>query len=589
MGGDDRGSYLSGTQTDLSQRTGNQLRSGRFGKIAGAVGAGAGIAALRRRLSNREDRGRDRRTDVSGVSGSGMHSRVDSSSYLTEKDSYDGRVDHKWRNRILGGAAGIGVFAGARRFFNGGSRRDKDGDYESEASTNYRPPLGGPLTSSIDHVDRLEAGVPVYEGNQRSRRVEDRERAQADAMGRSEVSGRSGDSLGEYSSESSRGDQMRGRGGALAGVAGAIGLGGWLQRRKSKKEQARVDAHRQQEQEVDKLYRPAEQQPLYPGGGTPARQGGVRFDPNLPSGSVANQRQTAQIGPNQQPTLPSVAADPYTSDPYTNNPYAAQPPPQNIPPPPMASAMRSTQPPQPSYATDGPPPPPMHRSGNTSSAGTSPDRRQRAPYISNNISNNINTRAAEAGTTTGVILPGPPPRAPQQPQPVASPPGARRNSDYSSAGDSPAVSLRVKPHRDGRHVTVQQLSPEQAASRRRQQRRDSSSELGYMQSPLSQESTGPQYSQTAAGAGTAPPSELHLPPTQQGPWTTTPIAISGFGSSPGTAPSGAGGHETVESYEDRRRRRRAERARQKAGTSGGGDIGVGDAPGPSGGGRINFD
>lgn len=589
MGGDDRGSYLSGTRTDLSQRTGDQQRSGRFGKIAGAVGAGAGIAALRRRFSNREDRD-DRRTDGSGVSGSGMHSRVDSSSYLTEKESNDGRADHTWRDRILGGAAGIGAVAAAKKFFNRGNKREREDDYESEASTNYRPPRGGPVTSSVERFDRLEAGRPVYEGDERSRRVEDRERTQAAAGGQSDLSRRSGDSLGEYSSESSRRGENRGGGGALAGVAGAVGLGGWLQRRRSKKEQERVDAHRRREEEEDRLYRPAEQQPLYPGDGTPARQGGVRFDPNLPGGSGANQQ---QFYPNHQPTLPSVAADPYTSDPYQNNPYAPQPPPQNIPPPPMASAMRSTQPPQSTYATDGPPPPPMHRSSNNSSAGTSPNRRQRSTY---------NTRTAEAGTATGAVLPGPPPLAPTQPQqppPTASPPRARgrRNSEYSSAGESPAVSLRVKPHRDGRHVTVQQLSPEQAASRRRhgQNRRDSSSEMGYVQSPLSQESTGsgPLYTRAAA-AGTAPPSELHLPPglEQQAPLTTPLGAVSGIGSSPSAAPgAAAGGYETGESYENRRRRRRAERARQKAGTSGGAgaDVGGGEAAGPSGGGRVIFD
>ena len=143
----------------------------------------------------------------------------------------------------------------------------------------------------------------------------------------------------------------------------------------------------------------------------------------------------------------------------------------------------------------------------------------------------------------------------------------------------------MKPHRDGRHVTVQQLSPEEAAQRRRaqqQQRRDSSSEAGYVQSPLSQQSTGPAYGQ-ATGAG-GQPSDLHLPPVQQGPG-----AVSGVGSSPGSAPmGGAGGYETGESYENRRRRRRAERARQKAGASGGAGVGS-DGLGPSSGGRVNFD
>lgn len=577
---------MSGTQTDVTGRSGNTRHRGRFGTLAGAVAGGAGIAALRRRFSNRErDRGAsDQQTDVSG---SGMHSRADSSSYLTEKYSDEGRRDggHTWRNRLLGGAAGAGAFAGLRHLFDRRRQSDHYRPYDEEAPVGRRPPFGGPVTPSTDHVDRLEAGLPVSDEDRRWRSVEQRERAQATAGMHSDLSRRTGDSAGEYSSRSSDADHHS-RLGPLTGIAGAVGLGGWLSRRRSRKEQQRIDAQRRREMEEERLYRPAEQQPLYPGDDTPRRDGGVRFDPNLPGSSANNQQQTA---PPPAPSQPQFVQAPGASTPLPN-PYATYPPPQNIPPPPAdlsfrgPSDQRTQQVPQHDPYAGLPPVPPLHQSGATSatSARNLPDQQQ-SPYVSNQINNTINNRPPAPN-----FQPGAPPRAgPQQPLPVASPPRQTRSNQYASPGppgESPAVSLRVKPGRDGRHVTVQQLNADQAAQQRERQRQRRGSSAGA--GAHSQQSSAPQYAsqnpqqapmQAAAGQQ---PSELHLPPSQQGQQTSPQRAVSGIGSSPGTGP--AGGYDTgTESYDNRRRRRRAERARNQNARHG--------AEAPSAAGRVDFE
>lgn len=527
-GYDEPGSYVSGT--DLTDETREPGHRGRLAALAGAAAGGLGLVALRRRFSNRDSRRLD--TD------SNFHSRVDSESYLTEKYSDEGREDHTWRNRFLGGAAGLGAVAAARKLFN--RRNDKDEDTDRPA---YRPPLGGTFTPSTAHVDRLEAGLPGSTEDDQWRRVEEREAAQASAMPHSEVY--TGISQGEHSSEADGGNR-RGFAAGLTTLAGAVGLGAWLERRRSRRGQGSFepqDGHHDED-----TFRPQEQQPFFNGGGTFRRDG---FDPNLPGTALYTHQQS--IAP--VPPIPSTAGG-YGPAVY---PYQSQQPQQEIP-----SALEG--PPRSGLGSMAPRPGPpevvpltsYHEGAHSDMSEIYNSSNHRpAPFNMNTMGNTINSGPPRSGPR-GIL------QNLQQPLPVASPPRRSSHESYSPGnGASPAVSVKVRTHGDGRHVTLRRLNSEEAAAEREARRlgrprrgNNGFGSPGYAFSPPPQERGRVFLPATQSQSLGHQPSELDLPASRPPPQPGSPSTTGGLGSSPGTAVTGV-----AESYDTNRRRRRAERAR----------------------------
>ena len=157
---------------------------------------------------------------------------------------------------------------------------------------------------------------------------------------------------------------------------------------------------------------------------------------------------------------------------------------------------------------------------------------------------------------------------------------------------SPAISVKVKTHNDGRHVTLRRLNEEEAAVERearrlgrpsRRREGDSFGSPATMQSPLSQQRHGAGTS----GLGQQQPSELQLPGPQQQQPPQQVSEVGGIGSSPATATTGQG-YETSEGRHDTaRRRRRAERSRAERGTHV--RPGTGDGPTALQGQRVEFE
>lgn len=186
---------------------------------------------------------------------------------------------------------------------------------------------------------------------------------------------------------------------------------------------------------------------------------------------------------------------------------------------------------------------------------------------------------------------------------------ARRGSTSASmsqvdnvgvAGDaaSPPISVKMKVHPDGRHVTLRRLNEEEAAAERTARRRErrsrrasslSSADEGSSryrrnngmrdssQQPIINVPPPPAMSSSLGGSH-RPPSELNLPPArpampqasdspQAGPSGLPPAAGpagSGAVGSPGNVAGGTdlGTGTDLSTFDNNRRRRRAERARR---------------------------
>ena len=165
--------------------------------------------------------------------------------------------------------------------------------------------------------------------------------------------------------------------------------------------------------------------------------------------------------------------------------------------------------------------------------------------------------------------------------------------------DEPPVSVKVKMHNDGRHVTLRRLNEEEAAAERaarRQERRNRNRSrrgsslssgvedepppgqryrrMGGMRPSNNQPITNvppPPPMSSSAGASQRRDSELNLPSAppvpqhsispQSGQGLSPPVNESGVGS-PGAYGTDAGTGTDVSAFADNRRRRRAERARR---------------------------
>ncbi|PLB41458.1 uncharacterized protein BDW47DRAFT_122506 [Aspergillus candidus] len=162
--------------------------------------------------------------------------------------------------------------------------------------------------------------------------------------------------------------------------------------------------------------------------------------------------------------------------------------------------------------------------------------------------------------------------------------GSRHREDNV---ESPPVSLKVKMHEDGRHVTLRRLTEEEAAANRENRRRDrrssrrrtgsasslSGNESGYsrwrrVEELERQQQEQMQREQEAAAAASTVPPAMHPPSNMDmshmapPPPPHVPSSLP-YGPGSVTSPGTWTGTEASGDYANNRRRRRAERARTR--------------------------
>jgi len=221
------GSYLTGSRTDISRdhRRGHEEKSSGWGKklLAGAGAVGAykwwkgrqdhkEIDEKESEYDRRDDRRDDRRhggppgpseySEATSIGPPGQYGRPGTpgrrpqsrppprpyngqqtphrprhNESVMSPDSWDDKDDDRlqdntWRNRIVGGVAGIAALQGVKSLF-GSKKKRKDGYVDSDVS--YRPPPHGRHQSEVSQTDvsRVEAGQPPFspEDQRGNRRV----------------------------------------------------------------------------------------------------------------------------------------------------------------------------------------------------------------------------------------------------------------------------------------------------------------------------------------------------------------------------------------------------------------------------------
>lgn len=553
-------SYLDGRRggSDYSYSSGSAVEERRrhsgLGGLAKAGIAGAGLVALSNRF-RRRSRSRGSRPEVVG-SRRQSASRRHSGSYIEdEKYSRHGRDEERgggWTDRFLKIGAIAGGVAIAKNLMDR-RHRDRDRDRDSDVG-DYGPPLGG---ATPINPERLEEGRPLPSGQH--------------PLNQPLHHRRSTSSISHSSYMSASGEPRRGHGlrDAVAGL-GAFGLArNIFKNRRERKEQRRLEAQRQREQEERRAR--ANNQRLT-GDGFPRRaprRGSLTtstdysastddrphhnagLPPPVPAGiypaGVAGAATAAQdLGRDRRhnTTNPSIPA------------MAGPPPTGPISMPPMPPDTQGIFHPEESgseaYASAGGRQHRRHRSGRRAAAA--------APIV---------------GATPGAVAP------------EAS--SSRRDRHHSASGGeasvaSPPVSVKVKMHPDGRHVTLRRLPEEEAAAdrTRRSKDRHGRRRRGSVSSLSGSEGGGNRWRRTEAmqrqqaeamraesenlAAARAHIQNQTLPvPTPPAP----PIPESSVGPRPGTGSVGSPGTydgtatDASANYRDNRKRRRAERSQAK--------------------------
>lgn len=558
-----------------------------LGALAAAGAAGVGLAAQRRRSQSR------RRSEVQSEQHTVLSSRPPTShhrpgshhdhedAYLDEKYSEDGRLrGHTWRDRFLGAAAGLGAFAAVKNLFN---RKKRE---EDSVVSSYAHPPGGRTTYTETDLSRVEEGrAPASPSTpaDRYRRTQESEVAEDAALSGSPMrktgprTRRSGDSIDSWDSrgsfESYR-DDHRESANLRDGVA-ALGVLGFikhrLSQRKKHQDEDRVEELRQQDLENERLARANSQRRRFTGDGTPLRgpsrrysdetESAVDFRGDNPELSRYSLPRPGPI-PGARPTMGSRI---HTVGEGTHHATGVPPPPHDPLPMPTGG---------------------MHEHADSDSELYASPRRPHRRHSKRD--------AALAGTGAAVAGAAAASRRSHSRQ-------RPKSSDTNLT--SPPVSVKVKMHKDGRHVTLRRLNEAEAAAerdaRRRERKRAGSlssvsgderwrrTERMEAQQAADMEKDRPQHSATSQAESTLPPlpaSEQPLPgPPPLGPSPmqkhyqpmspqSPPAAgtVSGLGSGLGSGMSPLSPSGTEQSnYDTNRRRRRAERAQARLARGGG--------------------
>ncbi|MCJ1287749.1 hypothetical protein MMC26_007101 [Xylographa opegraphella] len=561
-------SYASGSGSIVNERRGH----GRLGKLAEGAAVGGGLGALANRFRNRTSR-----RDDPEVIGSRRHS----GSYVEEEKysqySHDsGKGGGRFRDKLLG----VGAIAAASYYVTrllGRKDRDDD-DHDSGATVTTE--------DSIERVERAEEGRPLPSGrrplNQGQTQPLNHRRSTSLASEESYESG--------SPSKQRRGHGLRD---AVLGL-GAVGLArNVFQKRRERKEQRRIDALREQEIEDERIARQNSQR--YTGDGVrPPRRGAVQSSVGASTdfSEEIGRHRTYSPPPLPGGTIP-VMAGALGGGTLLNDRER-----QHMTPRASNTAIPGPLPPPPPGAVVMPPIPPDHQgilhhdsSGSemyTSASGR--NHRRHRPYDA--------AAAAAAGGAAGLL--------------AGEAIGNRRdrNSNRASAsageesvGSQGPVSVKVKMHSDGRHVTLRRLPEEEAAAERaarrssgdrngRRRRNDSASTLSgpdlgvggerwrrtealerQQAMEMERERANLQAEQQQLNQGRlAVPQPGPYPPPPPMPMSSSPLGPVGSVGSPGTYDGTA--TEASADYAINRKRRRAERAQAKMEREGRGAQGV---------------
>ncbi|KAK5268707.1 hypothetical protein LTR96_006415 [Exophiala xenobiotica] len=540
-----------------------QRRHSGLGKLAVAGAAGAGLAALfRRRSSRHRAHPSDTGTEESTIS------------YYTDEKASDAHkkgIGH----RLLEVAAIGGAVAAARKLFGRGQRDD-----DSEAGP-YRPPrpaLGGNQSVTTDSMSRIEEGRPPIRpttpvGASPGYIRPTHPLAQPPLT---PGSGRRHSDSSLYYTDSyasaspSRQDRRTHTFRDALAAGGAVFAVRQLFKRKQRKDQGR--------DEQEKINRMNGTHGFTGDGVTPPRR---THHHRMGSQSASDLTSDLESRPGASGALPvagvGAAAASALADRNRIRPVGTDPV-IHTPGPPGAGP------------TDIPPLPPPHLDSSGSELSTTASGRPRHRH-------HLRDEAAAglAGAAVGA---------------AAGEHSRRRHSGRNTESmESPPVSLNVKMHGDGRHVTLRRLTEEEAAAQRQARRQQRASSAGRRRRNSSLSSSegdgllaGPsadrrwrrteameaeQAAQNAAAAGhrpvvpvapnTGPMYPTPPPPGTQGvdprtgqpyyapPPPPIPASTSNLGpggsaiTSPGTGTETSGATE----YANNRRRRRAERAQAR--------------------------
>ena len=603
---DSRYSYGTGSVVE------SRRRHSRTGDIIKGGAAGVGLAALANRFRNRsKSRDQDDRPEVVG-------SRRHSGSYVEDEKYYsDEEHGGGWRDRLLKVGAVGGAAAAARSLFNRKKDRDRDSDVED-----YGPPLGGevPVNRRASH-GRVEHGQPAPSGQHPSNQPLHHRRSSSSMT------------YSSYTSASQEGRQGHGVRDAALGL-GAFGLvRNIFKKRRERKEQKRIDAERRDRERNQRLT----------GDGTPHRHRRHGHHGSLTNTSLTEESDnfpgTGPILGNPVPAVPAgvfpgaAGAAAVGSQQFNRN--------QQYPGAAGAAAVgsqqfnRNQQQPLPPQLNLTQPLPPQHNvtqpllpQGNTTLGTSNPVITGAAPpvpsgpplsmppiphdpqgilhqsYSGSESSASHQPRPRRGGRDATEII------VPVGPAAGSAAAEASRRRDRSrhhsgSGGDSmasPPVSVKVKMHTDGRHVTLRRLPEEEAAAEReaRRKSRDRNGRRRRGSASSASETGGERWRRTealerqqaeqmrveserlaAARQGQQQPMPIPVQPQPSGlqvPFPQPPPVPEGSPRPPGTAgsvgsPGTYDGTATEASdYANNRRRRRAERAQKnlaKGGRTGG--------------------
>lgn len=581
-----------------------EKRHSGLGKLAAAGAAGAGLTALFRRRSS----GRRPPESIADGTESGTSYMYD------EKESEAPRKG--WGHRLLQVGAIGGGLAAAKHVF---SRNKRVQDNDSDIGP-YRPPLGGNQSITTDSLSRVEEGRasnPTTPMRQSQGYVRPSHPLAQPPM--TPGSGRrdSDDTYSYYSymsgSPSRRGRHQTFRD-AIAAGGTVFAVRQLFKNRRQKKEDRRAENLRKQNIEQERIQR-MDSTNRYTGDGVlpPRRQRHNRINSQTASdvssvidGSVqhAGLGSAAPIaGAGAGLAAASALADRDRVRPPGTDPVISPPGPASALPPPVQSQI--------------PPPPPPHGQDFQSSGSelytTASGRQRHRHHVQPNV-------AVPVAAGTGLAAAA-----------AAAESSRRRHSgQHTDSIESPPVSLKVKMHNDGRHVTLRRLTEEEAAAQREARRRErrasasrrrrnssfgspsGSEPLGHAQSLAPDDRwrqtealEARQSAENAAAATSSaqlsvlpastaggsrhptptPPAGTHhgIDPQTGLAYTAPPIppvpaSTSNLGptssaiTSPGTETSGATG---ATEYANNRRRRRAERAQARLareGRAGGGST-----------------
>ena len=414
---DRRGTYRPDRDEVIDERT-DDRRSG-LGKLAAAGIGAAGLAAL---LGRRSSRNRREDEDVVGTESG--------TSYMTN-EKYSDRPGKGWKSKLLTVGAVVGGIAAVKALFGG--RRDDSSDIEP-----HRPPLGGNQSFITEsYIEEGRPPRPVTPPGASPGYVRPSHPLAQPPMTPSHRHSASSLTYSYYSGSPSRRDRRHTFRSAAATGGALFALRQMFKGRRQRKEDRRL--------EEERIHR-ADAHGQYTGDGSPPR----RHRPYRTGSQISTEFSGSMINDPQSgdPTGPILGGVGAASAAALANRNRIRPP--GTDPPVIAGPGN--------MPTNIPPIPPIHRTDVDSSGS------EAYSTISGHRPHSRHHRRGEAaaGAAFGAAV-------------TEGAAGSRRRhsgrTQNTDSMESPPVSLKVKMHNDGRHVTLRRLTEEEAAAQREERRR----------------------------------------------------------------------------------------------------------------------